>query len=224
MPGGSAPRVLALTGDIALVVADVPAAIYRTDTIEARLTDLEWVALCGAAHHAVADALAPKHNVVPFRLVHAVLERGQGARDARPGHQADRRGARSREGQGGVGVADREGSAFRRAFWNGCRSRCQGRPEGAAGLRPAPSGTAFLAGKAAAKKAAAETAMRVRRDAAAVFDALEEIADQANQRSIEAASGLLLDAAFLVPARSVRRPSRRRSRKRRPVCCATGAA
>ena len=38
-------------------------------------------------------------------------------------------------------------------------------------------------------------------DAAAVFDALEEIADQANQRSIEAASGLLLDAAFLVPGK-----------------------
>src|SRR5688572_15349070 len=68
MPGGAAVRAIPLTDDISLVVADVPAATYRSETLDARMSDLDWVARCGTVHHAVADAIAPKHTVVPFRL------------------------------------------------------------------------------------------------------------------------------------------------------------
>jgi Gas vesicle synthesis protein GvpL/GvpF len=186
MPGGSRPRVVPLSDDISLVVGDVPAADYSGAAIEKRLTDLDWVARCGAAHHAVSDRLAEKHVVVPFRLftlfsseakataalgkasarIDKALERVKGKQEwvlriARPGPEAQVKAP-------------------------------------AAGAASAASGTAFLRAKADARKADAERATRVRAEAAKVFDALSGAADDSNQRAIEPGTGLLLDAAFLV--------------------------
>src|SRR5687768_7873147 len=68
MPGGAPPRLLPLTGELALVVADVPQESYNAAAIAEKLTDLDWVARSGAAHHAVVDRLAGTHVVVPLRL------------------------------------------------------------------------------------------------------------------------------------------------------------
>jgi hypothetical protein len=197
MPDGSRPRVVSLTENVSLVVADVPADTYSKDAIEARLKDLDWVARCGAAHHAVADQLAPKHTVVPFRLF--TLFSSEDRALSTLGRMARRIDEALERVKG-------------RAEWVLRISRpdpavmaevvAQARPSAASQKAARPlSGTSFLAAKAAAKQAAAEVALRVRSGAAAVLEALEAISDQSNQRPIEPATGLLLDAAFLVPAR-----------------------
>jgi hypothetical protein len=61
------------------------------------------------------------------------------------------------------------------------------------------SGKSFLQAKADAKRAVAARAQRVKEDAAAAFEALEQLADEARLRSVEASGTLVLDAAFLVP-------------------------
>ena len=219
MPGARAARAIPLTDDISLVVADVPAATYRSETLDARMSDLDWVARCGTAHHAVADAVASKHTVVPFRLftifssearARATLRRA-GARidealtrvkgkaewalrigkpDVAP-LETDNRTEKSARGRARVGSAQRAPAG------TGPHAR---QPRVGPGMG-AGSGTSFLAQKAAAKLAAADLAARVRGDAAHVFDTLTDIADEASERSNDAAAGLLLDAAFLVSAR-----------------------
>lgn len=189
MPGGSRPRAVALSDDISLVVADVPASEYSGATIDKRLADLDWVARCGAAHHAVSETLAATQVVVPFRLFtlfssEALAVTTLGESSARIDQALDR-------------VKGKQEWVLR-----------IGRPD-PAGLKPGPSnkkkgaaaaasGTAFLRAKAEARKAEAERATRVRAEAMKVFDALSGAADAAEQRKIEPGTGLLLDAAFLV--------------------------
>lgn len=214
LPGGSPPRVVPLSNGISLVVADVPAETYRGEAIEARLGDLDWVARCGASHHAVADQLSARHTVAPFRLftlfsseARAVAALGRRARRidealdrikgraewvlriSKPDVSRAAESRRSVSGGGAPGPPSRDDR----------RTAAERRPKTAADT--ATPGTSFLAGKAAAKRAAAESAARVREDASAVFEALERVADQSDRRSIEPSTGLLLDAAFLVPAR-----------------------
>jgi hypothetical protein len=219
MPGGAAARAIPLTEDISLVVADVPAATYRSDTLDARMSDLDWVARCGTAHHAVADAIASTHTVVPFRLftifsseararstlrraaarIDEALNRVKGKAewalrigkpDAAP-LETDNRREKSKSRRPGVGSGPRAKAGA---------GPHASQPRVGPGVGPG-SGTSFLAQKAAAKQAAADLAARVRGDAAHVFDTLADIADEASERSNDAAAGLLVDAAFLVPAR-----------------------
>lgn len=202
MPGGSAPRVIALTDDISLVAADVPADTYRGDAIEAHFEDLDWVGRCGAAHHAVSDQLATKHTVVPFRLF--TLFSSETRATAALGRTAKR-------------IDEALNRVKDRAEWVLRISKPDPAASGAAtkrsGKTAAASGTAFLKSKAAAKQAATEVAARVRHDAAAVFDALDAVADESSQRSLEASMGLLLDAAFLVPVRQTATFKRELSRE-----------
>lgn len=191
LPHGGRPRVLHLRDNLSAVVADVPASEYRTARLEARLSDLAWVGRCGTAHHAVADALVPGHTVAPLRPFTLF------SNEAR---------ARTRL----LALADDLDAALDRVSGKAEWVLRIGRPDPALKIadrrvaeiaRAGSSGTAFLARKAAARQSAAELVTRVRRDAAAVYDALANIADQADQRNPEPATGLVLDAAFLVPTR-----------------------
>ena len=202
MPDGRAARAIPLTDDISLVVANVPAATYRSDTLDARMSDLDWVARSGTAHHAVADAIAGKHTVVPFRLFTifssearalATLRRAAARIDEALTRVAGKAEWALRIGKpdAAAGAADtRTAKSTRRAAGAGSRAKAAAAPG---------AGTSFLAQKAAAKTAASDLATRVRQDAAHVFERLAEMADEASERSIEQAAGLLLDAAFLVP-------------------------
>jgi hypothetical protein len=189
MPDGDAPRAVSLTQDITLVASDVPATTYRTETIESRLQDLDWVARCGAAHHGVADGLAPKYTVVPFRLFTLFSSEEKAVATL---SRAARRIDEALEAVKG------------KAEWvlritkpdPALAMSAEGAPAGA----PATAGTSFLAQKAAAKHAAADLAARIRRDVGGVFATLAEIADRSTERAVEPATGLLLDAAFLVPS------------------------
>jgi hypothetical protein len=189
MPHGAPPRALPLTDDIVLIASDVPAAEYRADAIEPRLSDLDWVASTGTAHHAVVDALGAKHTVVPFRLFTLFTSEERA-----------------------LTILGRTTRAIGKSI-----ERVRGKSEWVLRIsKPDParaeparqvtratpaSGTAFLARKAAAKKAAVDVAARVRRDSRGAFAALDAIADQSSQRAIDQTPGLLLDAAFLVGRR-----------------------
>ena len=199
MPDGGAVRTLPLTDDISVIVADVPAATYRSETLDARMSDLDWVARCGTAHHAVVDAIAPKYTVVPFRLFTIFSSEARA--------RATLRRAAARLDEALDRVKGKAEWALRVAKPDAAPGDASERPSkrtraGArAATKAAVSGTSFLAQKAAAKHAAADLASRVREDAAHVFDSLADIAEEASERSTANSPGLLLDAAFLVAAR-----------------------
>lgn len=186
MPAGGPPRPVVLDDAVTLIVSAVQAATYAADALEPRLADLDWVGDAGAAHHQVVDALV-EHGALalPFRLFSLFSSEESAVAALRPRRDD-----------------------FQRAF-----DRIRGRQEwvlriglpepGRAEAAPPPtapaSGTNFLQAKAAAKREAATRAARVKEDAAATFEALEQLADDARTRPVDSAGRLLLDAAFLVP-------------------------
>jgi hypothetical protein len=186
MPDGQPPRLLRLDDAVSLVVSDVPDSLYDARALEPRLSDLDWVSFAGAAHHAVIDALADQGlTVVPFRLFSlfsgesAVLT-ALSAKRAELGRAFDRIRGRQ-EWVLRIGAPD--------------PTRLE-RLETAA---EAPiSGTGFLQAKADAKRAVAARSARVREDAGAARDALQQFADATRVRPVENAGTLMIDAAFLV--------------------------
>ncbi|MFI6350709.1 GvpL/GvpF family gas vesicle protein [Streptomyces sp. NPDC050560] len=66
-PRGPALR-LVRQGDVAAVVASVPAREFESGALEGRLNDLEELAALARAHHAVVDALHARATVLPLRL------------------------------------------------------------------------------------------------------------------------------------------------------------
>jgi hypothetical protein len=190
MPGGAPPQAVALSDDIVLIASHVPAATYNTETIEARLSDLDWVAEAGAAHHAVIDAIADSGLVtLPFRLFTIF----------------------SNERRAGEVFTERLPD-IRRAF-DRVRGRSEwvlriGKPDPARATRPAPaaaatSGTSFLAAKAAARRDDAARAARVQREAAAAYEALARVAEDTRLKAVDAGGNVLLDAALLVSPEAV---------------------
>ena len=185
MPEGGAPRAVPFADNASLILSTVPSAIYSAAAIEPRLSDLDWVSSEGAAHHRVVDALASTPAVVvPFRLL-SIFSSEAAA----------------------VATVRRMLPAIRRAF-DRVRGREEwvlriGKPDPARRERAetpasAASGTSFLAGKAAARREAAERTERVKADAAASYDALRKLAQEATTRPVDPSGTLLLDAAFLV--------------------------
>ena len=69
MPSGSTPRPLAIGSGLWLLASAVPATEYEESSLAARLTDVEWLAQCGVAHHDVIARAARTHAVAPFRLL-----------------------------------------------------------------------------------------------------------------------------------------------------------
>jgi hypothetical protein len=186
MPSGHPARALALDDAVTLVACAVPSDVYASETLEPKLSDLDWVAAAGAAHHAVIDALAERgHTVLPFRLF--TLFSGD-----------DKAVATLRDSR----------EAMARAF-----DRVRGKEEWVLRIgRPDParaahdvappaaksSGTDFLRGKADAKREAASRSARVKEDAIAAFEALAQLAQAAQTREVDTAGNLVLDAAFLI--------------------------
>jgi hypothetical protein len=190
MPDGGAPRTLALYGAVALVVSDVPSATYNAEALEPKLSDLDWVAAAGAAHHAVVDALAEAGYVVlPFRLF-TIFSNDAKALTTFAHAQVAMGGALDR-------VRGRQEWVLR-----------IGKPDPARATAPPATdtspatGTGFLRAKADARREALARAERVRQDATSSFDALAQLADAATSRPVDPGGNLLCDGAFLVqPAR-----------------------
>lgn len=68
MPRGSAPRVLDLGRGLWVIVSTVPGREYASE-LAGRLSDVEWLAGCGVAHHDVIARAAQGYSVAPFRLL-----------------------------------------------------------------------------------------------------------------------------------------------------------
>jgi hypothetical protein len=188
LPDGGAPRVLPLDDATSLIVADVSSATYNAESLETRLADLDWVARCGAAHHAVSDGLVTSHVLLPFRLFTIFSSEAKAI--------ATLKKSKSRIAKALSRVKGRQEWVLRIGTPDPARMAPSEQPTVAT-----ESGTTFLQGKAAARRASAERAERTSAEAAVVFDALREIADDAAARPIEPGMNLLLDAAFLVAKR-----------------------
>jgi hypothetical protein len=202
MPDGAPPRIVALDDHVSLIVSDVSSDVYNAEQLTTRLADLDWVSRCGAAHHAVSDKLAESHAVLPFRLftmfsseakaLSALRKSGTRitkALDRVKGRQEwVLRVGRPDPARIGAGDKPKTGRTVSKA-------KAKGAVTAAAS---STTGTSFLRAKADARREAAERAARVQTDAAAVFDKLRTMADDATSRPVEPAGALVLDAAFLV--------------------------
>lgn len=193
MPEAAPPRGIHLTDDLTLVVCDVPSGTYSPQSVEPRLADLEWVSQCGAAHHAVTEALSDAHAVMPFRLFTIFSSEAKARATVR---KKARRIAAAMER-----VKGHREWVLRIGRPDPARARvppvARRQPDSS---RPA-TGTAFLQAKAEERRDARSRAARVKADLATVFEMMREAATAADARPIEAGTTLILDAAFLVSTR-----------------------
>jgi len=187
LPAGGAPRTVPLHNAVALVVSDVSSALYNATSLEPKLSDLDWVATAGAAHHAVVDALAEAgHVVLPFRLF-TIFSNEAAAIDTL-------RRARTAMEKAFDRVRGRQEWVLRIGKPDPARAEAASVIDTAAA-----SGTGFLRAKADARRETLGRAERVRHDAKASFEALAKLADAATSRPVDPAGSLLCDGALLVP-------------------------
>jgi hypothetical protein len=186
MPHGGPPRAVPLSPAISLIVANVPAEIYNAKSIESRLSDLDWVADVGVAHHAVIDAVAEDHAVLPFRLFTLFSSERKATKEL------DKR--RTQIATALQRVSGRQEWVLRIAPPDAALADSTPTPE----RKQSVTGTNFLRAKADARRTATERASRVTLGVDRVFAALQPLADDVARRPGGDAQGLLLDAAFLV--------------------------
>lgn len=212
MPHGSRPRVVALDDDVSVIVSDVPASIYDAPNLETRLSDIDWVAQCGATHHSVSDRLAESSVVLPFRLftIFSTEEKALTTlRKARPRIRKAMARVKGRH-EWVLRISKPDPGRLSRRSSPEPAGRAQAGRAGLPAEAPnknaerAKAGTDFLRAKAAARRQEAERAARVKKDALAVFETLRGLADESAIRPIEPGTNLLLDAAFLVGTRKTR--------------------
>jgi hypothetical protein len=180
MPNGGMPRVLDLGDGLWVLVSTVPGREYESGLAN-RLTDVEWLAACGGAHHDVIARAARGHGVAPFRLltlfrsderVIAEVTR-QRARITRALDRVNDR----REWVVRVAAVPQAGTQEKR--------------------RTARSGTSYLLERAARPSGRRTASPDARRVARELIADLKECADQVVLRPCEAAH-LLYDGALLV--------------------------
>jgi hypothetical protein len=180
MPGGSVPRPLAIGSGVWLLVSTVPAQEYEESGLAARLTDAEWLAQCGVAHHDVIARAARTHAVAPFRLL--TLFRSE----ERAVNEATR--LKTRIGRALARVTDRREWVVRVAAVSApAKSR-----------RPTPtSGTSYLMARASESRTVAAATPAARRAARALVRELKGYAHQIVARHSDAPH-VLYDGALLV--------------------------
>ncbi len=180
MPRGDAPRALDLGQGLWVIVSSVPGKEYESG-LARRLTDVEWVAECGVAHHDVIARAARGHGVAPFRLL--TLFRS----DDRVIEEVAR--LRSRIEKALDAVIDRREWVVRVAAVARVTKPGKG--------RTAKSGTSYLVAKAAESHGQPPATPAARRAARQLIADLKGLADRVIQRPSEAGH-VLYDGALLV--------------------------
>jgi hypothetical protein len=197
MPGGGAVRVLAVEKDIWLIVSTVPASAYGEAAIERGLQNLEWVGRQALAHEAVIERFLSAQAVLPMQLF-TMFTADERAIEYITGDRARimkilTRVARKVE----WGV---------RLTWDerGARDAVE-RTHASSRGRAGASGVNYLARKRDLLDVSRTQLTVARAEADRLYRALTRAAAAAVRRTAteKAAPGsrLLLDAAFLVPAR-----------------------
>jgi hypothetical protein len=180
MPGGGVPRPLAIGSELWLLVSTVPATAYEEGGLATRLTDVEWLAQCGVAHHDVIARAARTHPVAPFRLLTLFRSEERATAEAsRLRTKIERALAR---------VSNRREWVIRVAAVAGTAPARRTKPT---------SGTSYLLERAAQSRAVATAPPGARRAARQLVAELKEYADQIVTRPSEA-THVLYDGALLV--------------------------
>ena len=180
MPGGAAPRALAVEEDLWAIVSTVPEREYEESSLVARVSDMEWMAQCGVAHHEVIARAARGHAVAPFLLL--TLFRT----DARVVEEVTR--LRSTIGRALDRVSDRREWVVRVAAVANVPKSSKSRTA---------SGTSYLMARASQPRGVTASTPLARRAARELVRELKGYADRVVQRPSDAAH-ILYDAAFLV--------------------------
>src|SRR5688572_11365262 len=68
LPGASAPELLPLDDDLALVISHVSSAEYSSERIDAGLKDLEWVSARAIGHERIVEHYTELTTVIPMKL------------------------------------------------------------------------------------------------------------------------------------------------------------
>jgi hypothetical protein len=172
-----------------IVAAEAPLDVYGPSCLEPRLRDLDWVSQVAVAHERVVEHLARSAPVVPMKLftLFSSLDKALADLDAR----------RSEIGRAMKHIAGAE-------EWGVRVFRRTGGDDPAPVSRPT-SGTDFLRGKKLARDAAATARTAAAGAAERAFAVLRRHARDARVREARREPGTnppILDAAFLVPART----------------------
>jgi hypothetical protein len=193
-------RVLAAENGLWLLVADAPAGRYSAAAIERGLRDLDWVSACALGHETVIERFTGSEAIAPMKLF-TLFES-----DARA--QAVIGRDRTRLERTLDRIAGREEWGVR-VLLDDRRALARLRRETSRGRRhTGTSGASFLTRKKATLAASRELLEAGRRAMGPVFAELAAHADGARRRGprpAEAGTRLLLDGAFLVPARRAAR-------------------
>lgn len=211
VPGATPPTLLDLHQSLWLVTSDVPLDVYRPDTLEPRLRDLDWVASVAVAHEAVTEVFARMRGttVVPMKLLTMFSSADKAAAGVRARRAAIRRTMKHIAGceEWGIRVTRRPGDAT------------EGRH-----ARPR-TGAGFLQARKAARDAAASARMGAAAAADASFERLTRHAKDAQRRARGREPGTnppVLEAAFLVRTGS-RERFKAEARRQSRVLAAAGA-
>jgi gas vesicle protein GvpL/GvpF len=194
LPGASRLRLLEVDRGRYLIVADVLARDYGEQSINQRLSNLDWVSRTAMAHEAVLEAFAARATVLPMKLFTIFTS------DDRAIADVVRQRPRIEMLVKRVGGHDEFGV---RVVMDRVKAAASQRPRRKRGRQSSSSGLAYLTRKRAQRDSAAELAAHARETVADLYDRLAARARLAQRRSageLPVEHGpLLLDAAFLVP-------------------------
>jgi hypothetical protein len=191
LPGMGPVRLLDVGRGLSLVVADAPLDRYGEETINRKLSDLDWVSRAAVAHEAVVESFIDQRAVLPMKLFTIFTS------DDRAIEQI--RGDRRRVDAMVKRVAKHVEWGIRVTL-----DRSSVRPPKTdVTLGSKRSGAGYLSQKKAQRDAAVELAEHAHQTVAELYDRLETRSRLARRRlasELPAQGGpLLLDAAFLVP-------------------------
>lgn len=193
LPGMGPVRLLDVGRGLWLVVADAPLDRYGEETINRKLSDLDWVSRAAVGHEAVVESFIEQRAVLPMKLFTIFTS------DDRALDQV--RGDRRRVDAIVKRVANQVEWGIRVTHL-----RPAAKPAGlrrASSPKAARTGASYLSQKKAQRDAAVELAEHARETVAELYDRLAARSRRAKRRTageLPAQGGpLLLDGAFLVP-------------------------
>ncbi len=199
LPGMGVPRALHAGGSLWIIAASAPLSRYEAGRIERGLGDLQWVSACAMAHEAVVEFFAASAASIPLKLFTLFSTDGRAL-----GHIRRKRAALE-----GIfrRIAGRQEWGLR-VYFDPSHALTRSRRDAAHEAAPRGAGTRFLLRKQEERGRVGRLVRGARAEAGRIFHQLTRHADGARRRTAEAGDGrgsILLDAAFLVPARRVGR-------------------
>jgi hypothetical protein len=193
LPGMGPVRLLEVDKSLWLAVADAPLNRYGEETINRKLSDLDWVSRAAIAHEAVVESFIDQRAVLPMKLFTIFTSDDRALEQVR----ADRRRVDAMVKR----VANQIEWGVRVTLRPGAKPAGLRRP--AASPKAVRTGAKYLTEKKVQRDAAVELAERARETVMKLYDRLSARARLARRRSgseLPVEGGpLLLDAAFLIP-------------------------